>query len=49
MAVAVKNQAEGTLTRAGNALAVGSILGTAYVLGSLALLFYGGKYSQLAD
>lgn len=40
MAVAVKNSAKSSQARSGNAVALGSLLGAAYVLASLALLFY---------
>lgn len=41
MAVAVKNTPETVPQRTANVLAVGSLVGTVYVLGSLAVLFYG--------
>ena len=41
MAVAVKNTPETVPQRTANVLAVGSLGGTVYVLGSLAVLFYG--------
>jgi preprotein translocase SecE subunit len=41
MAVAVKNTPETVPQRTANVLAVGSLAGTVYVLGSLAILFYG--------
>ncbi len=41
MAVAVKNTPETAPQRTANVLAVGSLVGTVYVLGSLAVLFYG--------
>ena len=40
MAVAVKNATKTAQARSGNALAVSSLLGAAYVLGCLAILFY---------
>ncbi|HLN30580.1 MAG TPA: preprotein translocase subunit SecE [Gemmataceae bacterium] len=41
MAVAVKNTPEATSQRVANAFALGSLAGTAYVLGSIAIVFYG--------
>jgi preprotein translocase SecE subunit len=41
MSVAIKNSPETSARRQVNALAVGSIAGTLYVLGSLAVIFYG--------